>query len=34
VAGLSEAVIVPLAKTSAFIDDEGPALAAPVEAYG
>jgi hypothetical protein len=34
VAGLSEAVIVPLAKTSDFFDDEGSALAAPVVAHG
>jgi hypothetical protein len=32
VAGLSEAVIVPLTKTSSFFEDDGAALAAPATA--
>ncbi len=34
VTGLSEAVIVPLEKTSAFFADDGAALEAPIEAHG
>jgi hypothetical protein len=34
VPGLSEAVIVPLGKTSDFFDDDGAALAAPAEVHG
>jgi hypothetical protein len=34
VMGLSEAVIVPLAKTSAFFEDEGAVLAAPAVVRG